>query len=215
MSRVLYHYLQSVFSRRTLLALAHKGLEVELRDGRADPLHAAEGRRLFPLGTLPVLVDDGRVIGDSTSIAQYLDLAYPDRPRLWPVGPALAGEAVLVTTAVDLAMNTLVELGTRYYELRGDPAWSRVVAQKMERAQAAIDLVAAKATRPTLVGETWGAPEIWAASTALWVSAFPERAATTPNVAQMLSLGFVLPPVLLAWAREHRARRPDLQAVFA
>src|SRR5258706_7235328 len=102
--RVLYTLGRSVFSRRTRLALAHKGLEAEVRDGED---YVAEAKRLSPQGTLPVLVDDGRVVGDSTGIAHYLDLAYPDRPRLFPFGPD-ASDALLVVSQVDLAMNTLV-----------------------------------------------------------------------------------------------------------
>jgi glutathione S-transferase len=209
---VLYHYEQSVFSRRTRLSLAHKGIEVELRNA-FEQAHGAEARRLFPLRTMPVLVDEGRVVGDSTAIAHYLDLAYPERPLLWPRDLEAGREALEIVTAIDLAMNTLADLGTRYFELRGDAAWSGIVREKMERAQAAIDLVAAKATRPILAGEAWGVADIWTLSTVRWISAFPGRAATSPNVANMLTLGFRLPPELVTWASAHESR-PDVRAIF-
>src|SRR5207244_11543575 len=105
------------------LALAHKGLDVEQRDARADQAHLAEARRLSPQATMPVLVDDGRALGDSTAIATYLDLAYPDRPALFPKGQDAAHAALNVVVLVDAAMNTLGELGTRFWPLRNDPAW--------------------------------------------------------------------------------------------
>ena len=37
MARVLYHFKMSVFSRRARLALAHKGLDCDMRDGRSNP----------------------------------------------------------------------------------------------------------------------------------------------------------------------------------
>jgi glutathione S-transferase len=210
---ILYHFPMSVFSRRARLALAHKGFDVELRDGRADEAHLAEARRLFPLGTMPVLVDDGRVVGDSGAIAHYLDVRYPDRPMLWPSGPNAAQEAFMIANAVDAAMNTVVDLGTRYWELHGDPSWAPVVRERVGRAQAAMELVAAKATRPTLAGDSWGAADIWALSATLWVSKWPERAPTSPAVAHMLTLGFQLPAALVAWAKQHQSR-PEVRAIY-
>ena len=190
---ILYTLGKSVFSRRTRLALAHKGLEAEIRDGEE---FVAEAKRLSPQGTLPVLVDDGRVLGDSTVIAHYLDLAYPDRPRLFPLGPD-ASDALLVVSQVDLAMTTLVELATRYWPLRNDPAWDEVRTDKIGRAQAAIDAVAAQCDARA---SSWGAAEIWMMTGAQWVSSMPERAATNARVAQILTLGFVMPEKLVAWA---------------
>jgi glutathione S-transferase len=61
MERVLYQFPLSPFSRRTRLALAHKSLSVELRDGRTSPELVDEARALVPLRTFPVLVEaDGR-----------------------------------------------------------------------------------------------------------------------------------------------------------
>jgi glutathione S-transferase len=211
--RVLYHFPTSVFSRRARLALAHKGLDVELRDARADESILAEARRLTPLRTMPILVDGDHALGDSGAIAQYLDLAYPDRPALWPRGADAAHEALSITTAVDVAMNALVDMGTRNWELRHDPAWGRVLGERIARAQAAIDSVAAKATRPILAGDAWGAAEIWTLSAALWVGGLPARAATAPLVAQILTLGFHMPEKLIGWAKQHEGR-PEVRAIY-
>jgi glutathione S-transferase len=212
--RVLYMFPQSVFSRRTRLALAHKGLEVELRDGRGSPEALAEAQKLYPPRTMPVLVDDGRVLGDSTAILHYLDAAYPDRPLLWPKAASAAHEALAIVTAVDHAMNTLVELGTRFYELRTHPAWSAVHREKMERAQGAIDFVATKVSRPALAGDSWSAADIVTLAAALWVRAMPARAEATPNIAQVLSLGLRFPPAIDAWAKQHEGRA-DVRSIYA
>ena len=213
--RVLYVFPQSVFSRRARLALAHKGLEVELRDGRENPALIDEAKKLYPLGTMPVLVDEGRVVGDSTAILHYLDAAYPERPRLWPKGAASAHDALAIVTAVDHAMNTVVELGTRFYELRTHPAWTEIHRQKMERAQGAIDFVAARVSvdRPTLAGEEWSAADIVTLAAALWVRAWPARAPTTPNIAQVMSLGLRFPPAIDRWAKQHESRA-DVRAIY-
>ncbi|MFC7158181.1 glutathione S-transferase N-terminal domain-containing protein, partial [Pseudidiomarina halophila] len=66
---------------RTRMALAHKGFEPELVPLRfteiADRLAFAESR------TVPVLVDDDKVVTDSWHIACYLEEAYPERPSLF------------------------------------------------------------------------------------------------------------------------------------
>ncbi len=216
--RVLYQFPMSVFSRRARLALAHKGIDVELRDARANPTLLEEARRLSPLRTMPVFVDGGRVLGDSGAIAQYLDLAYPERPPLWPHGMVAASEALAITSAIDNAMNALVDMGTRWFALRNDPAWPEVLGERMARAQASIDAVARKldadSTRRTfLVGEHWCIADIWALSAALWVAGMPARASTAPLVAQILTLGFRMPETLVEWARTHEGR-PDVRSVY-
>lgn len=211
--RVLYHFPTSVFSRRTRLALAYKELEHELRDARADEAHLAQARRLCPLATMPVLVDEGRALGDSTAIASYLDLAYPDRPTLFPKGPVASHAAMSVVTLVDTAMNTLVDLGTRFYALRGDPAWEKVKSDRLARAQRSIDAVAAMATKTHLVGEAWTIADIWTVSATLWVAGMPARAASAPLVAQILTLGFRLPESLVTWAKQHEARS-DVREIY-
>ena len=211
--RVLYTFPTSVFSRRTRLALAHKELDYEERDARANEAHLAEARRLSPQATMPVLVDDGRAVGDSTLIAQYLDLAYPDGPTLFPKGAAPAHATLAVVSLVDTAMNTLVELGTRFYALRNDAAWEKVKTDRLARAQNSIDALAAMANKPHLVGEAWTVADIWALSATLWVAGMPARASSAPLVAQILTLGFRLPESLVAWAKQHEARA-DVKAIY-
>src|SRR5580693_7449807 len=111
--RALYHFPSSPFSRRTRLALAHKGLAAELRDARANPAFQEEARKLVAFRTIPVFVDEGRAMGDSTAIVHWLDLAYPQGPRLWPVGED-AEDALQLAALVDVFLNNVIDLGTRY-----------------------------------------------------------------------------------------------------
>ena len=76
----------SPYCWRIRMALAHKGLAVETIPWRFTERDAIA---FSGSGTVPVLVDGGRtakddacVVADSWAIAQYLDEAYPDRPRL-------------------------------------------------------------------------------------------------------------------------------------
>src|SRR5690242_13489327 len=78
----------SPFCWRTRMALAHKGLDVE-----TVPWRFTEKDRLPQpnAGRVPVIVDGGEVVHDSSAIAEYLENRYADRPSLFPggAGPAL------------------------------------------------------------------------------------------------------------------------------
>lgn len=70
----------SPYCWRTKLALAHKGLAVETvpwRFTEKDTI-AMSGQ-----GKVPVLVDDGKVVSDSWTIAEYLEDTYPHLPSLF------------------------------------------------------------------------------------------------------------------------------------
>jgi glutathione S-transferase len=69
----------SPFCWRTRLALAHKGLAVE-----ALPWRFTEKDKIAfsGQGKVPVMVDGGKTVFDSWTIADYLDATYPERPLL-------------------------------------------------------------------------------------------------------------------------------------
>lgn len=70
----------SPYCWRTRMALAHKGLSV-----KTIPWRFTEKDRIAPSGQgrVPVLVDEGRWISDSWTIANHLEDSYPDRPSLF------------------------------------------------------------------------------------------------------------------------------------
>jgi glutathione S-transferase len=77
----------SPFCWRTKMALAHKGLDVETvpwRFTEKDKLPTPND------GRVPVIIDGGKVVHDSTAIADYLEEHYADRPSLFP-GTAARG----------------------------------------------------------------------------------------------------------------------------
>jgi glutathione S-transferase len=212
--RTLFHFPLSPFARCARLALAHKKLEVTLRDGRADPAVHEEAKRLWPLKTVPVLVEpDGRVLGDSLAIAHYLDAAYPDAPRIWPADPGALLAALEVTTLVNGALDVLVNTATRYYATHTDAAWPAVQREMVGRAQTALDALgqraAARGTR-TLTDAGWCAADMWLFSAAVWLGGLPARKGV-PNVDQLLTLPWTLPAPILAWAdafRDHDDTTP-------
>jgi glutathione S-transferase len=78
----------SLFSWRTRMALAHKGLEFESHPVPMSDKAAIE----FSGGkTVPVLRDGEAVVRDSWKIAEHLEAAYPQAPSLFggPIGHGL------------------------------------------------------------------------------------------------------------------------------
>jgi glutathione S-transferase len=74
---------------RVAIALALKGVEAEsvvISYEDRSPVIEVSGQ-----GLVPVIVEDGEVIADSTRILRYLDERYPD-PPLFPADPARRAE---------------------------------------------------------------------------------------------------------------------------
>jgi len=65
---------------KTVMSLAHKGLDYEMVPVPFTDIPAIEGGRT---ATVPLLRDGEQLVRDSFDIALYLDEAYPDRPSLF------------------------------------------------------------------------------------------------------------------------------------
>jgi glutathione S-transferase len=210
--RTLYHFALSPFSRRVRLALALKGLEVTLKDGRADAANFEEAKKHWPLRAVPVLVEDGgRALGDSTAIVHYLDEAYAtnDRPRLWPTAGEERRRALWTGQLVDGALNTLIDMATRYGDLRDHAAWPPIQDAMMAKVQGALDALGAEAaTRgPRPVTELgWSAADIYLFTMTIWLETAPERAKNNENLTKIVSFPWKLPASLSRWADGFRDR---------
>ena len=70
----------SPYCWRTKMALAHKGLAFT-----TIPWRFTDKAIIAPFGSarVPVIVDNGRAVNDSWTIANYLEDTYPDRPSLF------------------------------------------------------------------------------------------------------------------------------------
>jgi glutathione S-transferase len=84
MTLSLYLHPLSSYVQKAKTAFYEKDIPFEARmlDG-SDPV-ASEFGALWPIGKFPVLVDDGELIFETTSIIEYLDARFPDTPRLIP-----------------------------------------------------------------------------------------------------------------------------------
>jgi glutathione S-transferase len=88
----LYQLQFSHFCEKACWALDYKGLPYQ-RKNLLPGLHTRVARKLAPKSSLPILVDNGTVVQDSTAIITYLDEKSPPHP-LTPQDPQEAKEAL-------------------------------------------------------------------------------------------------------------------------
>lgn len=93
----------SPFAWRVWLALEHKRIPYELHmlSMDAGDLRKAEFLVLNPRGKVPVIVDDGFVLYESSAILDYLDAAYPQAPLLTPADPKKRALAKRIAAEAD------------------------------------------------------------------------------------------------------------------
>lgn len=80
-----YAFPLSLNCERVAMALAHKGLDVEVVP--VDPADRSPVRRVSGQDLVPVIEEDGRTVADSTEILRHLEVGHPD-PPLFPRDPA-------------------------------------------------------------------------------------------------------------------------------
>jgi len=94
------------------VALGLKGLAYRTKD--IPPMDRASVVAASGQGLVPVLVDDGRAIADSTAILLHLETSYPDTP-LVPKDPALRADCLILEDWADhafMALSRRIAYGT-------------------------------------------------------------------------------------------------------
>jgi len=181
MSLILFAHPFSSYCQKVLVALWEKDIPFEYRR-LDDPTDAAQFAALWPLGRFPVLVDEGKVIGESTIIIEYLDRCHPTAPRLVPDDSAAAIEVRYLDRIFDTYVMAAVQPPV-LEALRPDPTR---LDEARDKARVALDRVYGWLDE-RLVGRTWAAGECFtmadcAAAPALfyadWVHPVADRFAT-------------------------------------
>ena len=111
----LYQFKCSHFCEKASWALDYKGVAYECRNlvpGR----HIKPARAVAPKSGLPIIVDDGVVVQDSTDILTFLDRKYPE-PPLTPRDPLEAKEALEWEEYLDLEVGVTVRLWFYFHTL--------------------------------------------------------------------------------------------------
>jgi glutathione S-transferase len=100
MTLTLYAHPLSSYCWKVLIALYENGAPFDYRQlGEAEA--DAEFARLWPIAKMPILVDEGRTIVESSIIIEYLDVHRPGPAPLLPADPEEALEARLLDRVFD------------------------------------------------------------------------------------------------------------------
>ena len=112
----------SPYVRKVLVCMEMKSLDYEV-----DPITPFFGndefRRLSPLCRIPVLLDEGLVLTDSTVIAEYLDEQFPDPPLL-PREPKERARARWLEEFADSRLGDLFIWGLFYPKMVHPRVWN-------------------------------------------------------------------------------------------
>lgn len=102
---ILYDLSDSPFCAKVRICLQVKG--VPYRRMTLTMAKLRELRQLNPLGKVPVLIDRGRTVVDSTTIARHLEVEYPDPPLL-PSDPTARAYCSLIEDWADESLYFVV-----------------------------------------------------------------------------------------------------------
>jgi len=119
----LYQFHFSHFCEKVRWALDHKGLAYTCRNLLPGP-HLAVTRKLAPRTAVPILVVDGTVLQDSTSILTFLDERFPERP-LTPADPQDAQAALAWEGRLDEEIGVLLRRWFYFHALPDRPRAQR------------------------------------------------------------------------------------------
>jgi len=98
MSLTLYAHPFSSYCQKVLIAIYENATPFTYRAfGPEDPAAAEEWAALWPLKRMPLLVDEGRTVLESSVIIEYLDLRHPGPVKLMPED----ADAALETRTLD------------------------------------------------------------------------------------------------------------------
>lgn len=118
----LYQFPFSHFCEKARWALDYKGLSYTHKN-LLPGMHRPVTRKLAPQSSLPIIIDDGFVVQDSTSIITFLDETYADH-ALTPRDPRDADEALQWEEYLDQEIGVPLRL-CFYYHLLPDRACAR------------------------------------------------------------------------------------------
>lgn len=98
-----YYAPPSIYGRKVLAVLLEKDLDFEIKplSFKTQDYLQPEYLKLNPNGEVPTIVDEDRVIYESTTIGEYLDEEYPE-PPLMPAGPYERAQVRMIEDFCDL-----------------------------------------------------------------------------------------------------------------
>ncbi len=149
---LLLQFSTSHYCRKARLALGYKNLDYQV-ENLTPGLHIFRVKPLTGLTTVPVLITENEVIGDSTNIYQYLEKIQPE-PPLFLTDSQLQKQAWLLEDWLDESIGTATRF--IYYHFRAnegkyiDPSLASQVVINIVRKQYNINFAAVELAKNRL-----------------------------------------------------------------
>jgi maleylacetoacetate isomerase/maleylpyruvate isomerase len=110
---VLYNYYRSSTSYRARIALYWKGLSFEYKPvhllNNGGEQHSPEYRKINPMGGIPALIHQGKVLAQSRILIDYLDDIHP-LPPLYPKDAFARGQVRQICDMINCEIHPLTNL---------------------------------------------------------------------------------------------------------
>lgn len=113
---ILYGHPFSSYTWKALIPLYEKGLDFEFRIlDEQHPEHWEQLRDHWPRGQMPVLVDGGRGVFESSILIEHLDLAHPGTPQMIPHDREIALRVRLLDRVFDCHLEASFQAAVSEY----------------------------------------------------------------------------------------------------
>lgn len=110
MSLLLYGHHFSSYTQKVLIALYENDTSHEFREiGPDHPQHVEQWQQRWPMGTFPLLVDEGRSVVETSIIIEYLQIKHPGPVRLIPADALSALDVRFLDRFFDLHVMNWVQ----------------------------------------------------------------------------------------------------------
>jgi glutathione S-transferase len=142
----------SSYSWKAMIAFHEKGIAFQLCNIE-DPAVMEELRGHWPVGKFPMLLHDGRVVIEATSIIEYLDMLHPEPARLIPADAGAALEVRFMDRVFDNhVMSMMQQIVNEYLPPNESPNPATV-----ERVRAKLEIIYGWLDK-RLAGHDWATP---------------------------------------------------------
>ncbi|MNJ93404.1 Maleylpyruvate isomerase [compost metagenome] len=113
---VLYNYFRSSTSYRARIALNLKGIAFDYKPINLlkNEQHSPEYKKINPIGGIPTLLHNGKIIPDSMAIIQYLNDVIPT-PAFLPKDPYLKARVIQTSEIINSSLHPMSNLRVLQY----------------------------------------------------------------------------------------------------
>lgn len=148
----LYNMYLSNFASKSRLAIYEKGAKIEIVPIPGGDLKSVEYLKIYPMGKTPALEVDGRILGESEVINEYLEDRFP-APPLLPKDPDGRARSRSVSRFHDLYLEP--PLRALFPQVAAAEKDKKLIAEKLAEIATRLDQLEATIGSPYAIGASF------------------------------------------------------------